>query len=245
MSKATRLLKLMDKLNTGRKYTVRQLAEEFGVSYRTMLRDLQEVEDMGVPLYSENGVHGGYRMLKRANEMPSKESSFCRRIDVNAFHAIGYAFTMPLPSSGEAQVVIPRLWLLLEQRMHEIEHVADRKKRISVIFHSPDEAIVHVCYEVQRVGTVPSGMVGLSVPSRKYVIYPHRGSMDKANRIRTGERAAAWMEREGIEIDSTCSVEWYDDNRFDPYSPTNEFHFLRVIQSPEMPSTREAVTIWN
>lgn len=151
---------------------------------------------------------------------------------------------MPLPSSGEAQVLIPRLWLLLEQRIHEIENVVDRKKRTSVIFHSPDEAIVHVCYEVQTVAPVPSGMVGLSVPSRKYVIYPHRGSMDKANRLRTGDRAAAWIRRKGIEIDATFSVEWYDDNHFDPYSPTNEFHFLRVIQSPDTPPTREAVSIW-
>lgn len=59
MNKAIRLLKLIDKLNTGLKFTVRHLADEFEVSYRTMLRDLQEVEEMGIPLYSENGVHGG------------------------------------------------------------------------------------------------------------------------------------------------------------------------------------------
>ncbi|KRE53009.1 hypothetical protein ASG81_02750 [Paenibacillus sp. Soil522] len=68
--------------------------------------------------------------------------------------------------------------------------------------------------------------------------------MDKANRLRTGERASAWIKRAGIEIDATFSVEWYDDNRFDPYSPTNEFHFLRVIQLSDSLPTREAVSIW-
>ncbi|MDF2653332.1 MAG: hypothetical protein K0Q73_9137 [Paenibacillus sp.] len=244
MNKATRLIKLIDKLNTGQKYTVSHLAQEFGVSYRTMLRDLQEVEEMGVPLYSENGAHGGYRVLKKTHEVSQKESSVCSIIDLQDFHAIGFDYTMPLPSSGEAQVLIPRLWLKLEQRIHEIAYVVNRKKRTSVIFHSPDEAIVHVCYEVQRPSPVPEGMVGISVPARKYIIYPHRGSMDKANRLRTGERASAWVRRKGIEIDATFSVEWYDDNRFDPYSPTNEFHFLRVIQLPDIPPTKEAVSIW-
>lgn len=244
MSKATRLLKLIDKLNTGQKFTVRHLAEEFEVSYRTMLRDLQEVEEMGVPLYSENGVHGGYRVLKKTHKVSEEENSFCSIIDVQAFHAIGYAYTMPLHSSGEAQVLIPRLWLLLEQRINEIANVVNRKKRTSVIFHSHNEAIVHLCYEVQKPSPVPEGMVGLSVPTRKFVIYPHRGSMDKANRLRTGERASTWIKRAGIKIDATFSVEWYDDNRFDPYAPTNEFHFLRVIQLPDSPPIRETVSIW-
>lgn len=242
MSKATRLLKLIDKLNTGQKFTVRCLADEFEVSYRTMLRDLQEVEEMGVPLYSEYGAHGGYRVLKKAKSQ--EENSFCSIIDLQSFHAIGYVYTMPLPTSGEAQVLIPRLWLLLEQRINEIANVLNRKKRTSVIFHSHNEAIVHVCYEVQKPFPVPEGMVGLSVPAGKYVIYPHKGSMDKANRLRTGERASAWIKHAGIEIDATFSVEWYDDNHFDPYSPTNEFHFLRVIQLSDKSPAREAVSIW-
>ncbi len=65
MGKAKRLLELIEKMKTGQKYTVGQLANEFEVSYRTMLRDLQEIGEIGVPLYSENGVNGGYRVLKK------------------------------------------------------------------------------------------------------------------------------------------------------------------------------------
>lgn len=50
-------------VNAKRKFTAKELAEEFGVSYRTMLRDLNELSALGVPFYSEVGVGGGYRML--------------------------------------------------------------------------------------------------------------------------------------------------------------------------------------
>lgn len=233
MGKAKRLLELIEKLKTGQKFTVGQLADEFEVSYRTMLRDLQEIGEMGVPLYSENGVYGGYQVLKRETKASQIEEPFCRMINVPAFHVIGFAYTMPLPSSGEAQVLIPRLWLLLEQRIHEIGDVVNRKKRTSVIFHSSDEAVVHVCYEVRNIQPVPSGMVGLSVPERQYVIYPHRGAMDKANRLRTGQRATEWIRQANIEIESSFSVEWYDDDCFDPFSPANKFHFLRALRSAD------------
>ncbi|MEF3305044.1 helix-turn-helix transcriptional regulator [Paenibacillus sp. GYB003] len=64
MSKSKRLLDLMMTVNRKRKFTVKELAREFGVSTRTMLRDLQELSELGVPLYSEVGPHGGYQVLK-------------------------------------------------------------------------------------------------------------------------------------------------------------------------------------
>ncbi|AIQ50303.1 helix-turn-helix transcriptional regulator [Paenibacillus sp. FSL R7-0331] len=64
MSKSKRLLELMMTVNRKRKFTVRELADEFGVSARTILRDLQELSELGVPLYSQVGPHGGYQVLK-------------------------------------------------------------------------------------------------------------------------------------------------------------------------------------
>ncbi|HZG56220.1 YafY family protein [Paenibacillus sp.] len=63
MQKAQRLVQLMMLVNERRRFTVRELAEAMGVSRRTMLRDLGELEQLGVPLYSEVGAAGGYRVL--------------------------------------------------------------------------------------------------------------------------------------------------------------------------------------
>lgn len=64
MSKSKRLMELMMTVNRMRKFTVGELATQFGVSSRTILRDLQELSELGVPLYSEVGPHGGYQVIK-------------------------------------------------------------------------------------------------------------------------------------------------------------------------------------
>jgi predicted transcriptional regulator YdeE/biotin operon repressor len=64
--KSKRLLELMKRVTQLQRFTVQELAEEFGVSYRTMWRYLQELSELGVPLYSEPGAAGGYRVLREA-----------------------------------------------------------------------------------------------------------------------------------------------------------------------------------
>ncbi len=70
MSKAKRLIELMLTINTKKKFTVGELAREFQVSKRTILRDLQELSEAGMPLYSEVGVNGGYQVLKERTLPP-------------------------------------------------------------------------------------------------------------------------------------------------------------------------------
>lgn len=64
MSKAERLIEMMITINAKKHFTVGELAKEFSVSKRTILRDLQALEQAGFPLYSEVGASGGYHLLK-------------------------------------------------------------------------------------------------------------------------------------------------------------------------------------
>ncbi|AYB46633.1 helix-turn-helix transcriptional regulator [Paenibacillus lautus] len=64
MSKAKQLMDVMMYVNAKRNFTAQEVADEFGVSVRTAHRYLTEISDMGVPLYTEQGRHGGYRTLK-------------------------------------------------------------------------------------------------------------------------------------------------------------------------------------
>ncbi len=64
MSKAERLIEMMITINAKKDFTAGELATEFSVSRRTILRDLQELEQAGFPLYSEVGAAGGYHILK-------------------------------------------------------------------------------------------------------------------------------------------------------------------------------------
>ncbi|WP_431090713.1 helix-turn-helix transcriptional regulator [Paenibacillus sp. 8b26] len=58
-----RRIALMRILDSRKKYTARELAERFDVSVRTIQRDLDYLQQTGLPLYTETGPHGGYRAL--------------------------------------------------------------------------------------------------------------------------------------------------------------------------------------
>ena len=62
MSRTARLLELLIRVETKPRFTAAELAEEFGVSRRTMLRDLGALSAMGVPLRSTPGPGGGYSL---------------------------------------------------------------------------------------------------------------------------------------------------------------------------------------
>ena len=62
MSRAARLLELMVRVQARPRFTAAELAEEFGVSRRTILRALRALSRVGVPLRSTPGLGGGYSL---------------------------------------------------------------------------------------------------------------------------------------------------------------------------------------
>lgn len=63
MSKAQKLFDLIAYVNTKRQFTASEVARDFNISVRTAHRYLAELDGMGVPLYTEPGKNGGYRLL--------------------------------------------------------------------------------------------------------------------------------------------------------------------------------------
>lgn len=63
MSKTTKLFDLLLYVNTKQYFTANEVAEKFDISVRTAHRYLLELEEMGVPLYTEQGRNGGYRIV--------------------------------------------------------------------------------------------------------------------------------------------------------------------------------------
>lgn len=100
MSKSKRLLELMMMVNRKRRFKVQELAHEFGVSTRTILRDLQELSELGVPLYSEVGPHGGYQVL---NERILPPIAFTEEEAVSIFfacHALRHYTYLPFETES-------------------------------------------------------------------------------------------------------------------------------------------------
>jgi predicted DNA-binding transcriptional regulator YafY len=60
---ASRLLSILMLLQTRGRMSARQLAGEFEVSERTILRDIDQLSAAGVPVYAERGRSGGFQLM--------------------------------------------------------------------------------------------------------------------------------------------------------------------------------------
>lgn len=66
--RAGRLLSLLLVLQNGGRITARELAEQLGVSERTVLRDIDALAAAGAPVFGVRGPGGGFEMLDTFNQ---------------------------------------------------------------------------------------------------------------------------------------------------------------------------------
>lgn len=64
MQKSTRLNDMMIFLNNRTYFNLGDIMQEYGISKSTALRDIQALEEIGMPIYSEHGRNGRYGILK-------------------------------------------------------------------------------------------------------------------------------------------------------------------------------------
>jgi predicted DNA-binding transcriptional regulator YafY len=64
MNKVDRLLGILLALRTGRLQAAPDLAAQFEVSERTILRDMDSLAELGIPVYAERGREGGFRLTE-------------------------------------------------------------------------------------------------------------------------------------------------------------------------------------
>ncbi|UFJ40315.1 GyrI-like domain-containing protein [Brevibacillus humidisoli] len=177
MTKTERLLELMMVVYERKRFTVDELAAEFGVSYRTMLRYLQELSGMGVPLYSEPGRHGGYSITNQSSRRGRIEKSppLTRRLVKPTTHVVGVELKAPFAAVYMANAIIPRLWRELEVRQQEIASPIAPGRMIGVVRNRNFAYHYIAGVEVASLDTVPGGMVGITLPTKAYAAYIHQG----------------------------------------------------------------------
>ncbi|GMK41252.1 hypothetical protein PCCS19_43080 [Paenibacillus sp. CCS19] len=178
MTKTQRLHEVIARIYERQQFTVDELAEEFSVSYRTMLRYLQELSGMGVPLYAEPGRNGGYSLLKQASsrrvQQQQQPSLFSRCIKPMT-HIVGVEFKAPFTAVYMARVHMPAVWESLMNREHEIMNAVDRTSYVGVALSRSHVYHYIAGMEVTHPRAVPDGMLSISLPPREYAVYNHAG----------------------------------------------------------------------
>lgn len=95
MNKAQKLFELLQYVNTKKRFTAKEVAEEFNISVRTAHRYLTELADIGVYLYTEQGKDGGYRVLSTRILPPINFNEDEALAIFFAFQSLKYYKTIP------------------------------------------------------------------------------------------------------------------------------------------------------
>ncbi|MBB6730584.1 helix-turn-helix transcriptional regulator [Cohnella zeiphila] len=125
MPKSKRLMELMMTVNRKRRFKVQELADEFGVSKRTILRDLQELSELGVPLYSEVGPHGGYQVVRERVLPPIAFTEGEAAAMFFAVHALRHYSSLPF--EAESASALSKFYLHMPGDVRDrIDRMKDR-----------------------------------------------------------------------------------------------------------------------
>ncbi len=76
MNKSERINDMMFYLNKKNQFNLKDITEKYGISKRTALRDIQSLEKIGVPIYSEVGRHGKYKIVNKKFFLDGEKAKF-------------------------------------------------------------------------------------------------------------------------------------------------------------------------
>jgi predicted DNA-binding transcriptional regulator YafY len=122
-SPVTRLFTVLDLLQTRSGITAAQLAEHLEVNTRSVRRYITMLQDLGIPVESERGPYGGYRLrpgFKLPPLMWTEEEALAITLGLRAAQQLGLADTLPGVVSALAKVerVLP---LSLRERVQAVQ----------------------------------------------------------------------------------------------------------------------------
>ncbi len=142
MRELDRILGILLVLQSQRAASARQLAERFGVSSRTIYRDLRTMSLLGIPVYAERGRKGGVRLLEGYFLPPLMFS----REEVTAL-LLGLLLLRSLravPFEAEADSASHKLLAALPEHLRallaHLERILGIERRFTDIFHPEPDA---------------------------------------------------------------------------------------------------------
>ncbi len=68
MGKISNAIQMLNYLNTGNKYTVKELSQKLGITERMVRYYKQELEESGIPIETFMGPNGGYFIINKYNQ---------------------------------------------------------------------------------------------------------------------------------------------------------------------------------
>lgn len=125
---------------------------------------------------------------------------------------------------------LPPLWASLLSRVSEIEHcVAGTGYGVVREERADGERLIYdAAFEVTRVGTVPSGMRVLEIPSTTYAVFTHRGEA-KTIDLTVSYVYATWLVHSGWRHTGAPDLEIYGP-AYHPTDPCSEIGYAVPVE---------------
>jgi predicted DNA-binding transcriptional regulator YafY len=158
-----RVLTVLELLQNHRRLSGAELADKLGVDRRTVRRYISVLEDMGVPVTTEQGRHGGYMLVpgfKLPPMMFTDEEVMGVSLGLLAARQLGLAEAAPAIESVQAKLervmpdglkrraravsettklMLARVTPLLDDRLLlTLTHAVREEQRIGFTYHTPD-----------------------------------------------------------------------------------------------------------
>ncbi|OIX97400.1 transcriptional regulator [Staphylococcus equorum] len=108
MKKSIRLYHMIEYCNENRTFKLNDLMSEFNISRSTALRDIKEIEALGVPLYSSIGKNGGYTTIGNRNQ--TKIAITDEELKALVFTLSSITNVSKLPFQTEYQEILKKLY---------------------------------------------------------------------------------------------------------------------------------------
>ncbi|WJQ84402.1 helix-turn-helix transcriptional regulator [Brevibacillus brevis] len=135
MAKSKRLIEIMMAVNKKKSFNAKQLASEFGVSTRTIMRDMQELSALGVPFYSEVGPNGGYKMLNKRMLPPVAFTEGEALAVFFASHALRHYANLPF--EAETDSVLRKFYSYMSEDIRDrIDRMRERFDLVTPMRHA-------------------------------------------------------------------------------------------------------------
>lgn len=108
MKKSVRLYNMIEYCNENRNFKLNDLMSEFNISRSTALRDIKEIEALGVPLYSNPGKNGGYTII--GNRDQTKIAITDEELKALVFTLSSISNVSNLPFQTEYQEILKKIY---------------------------------------------------------------------------------------------------------------------------------------
>lgn len=133
--------------------------------------------------------------------------------------------------------VIPTLWEIFNSN---IKNIDNKKSSVCLGIYEPvpefyrqkdGELVYTACTEVEKIDSIPKGMIARTIPDGKYAVFTHKGKLiNLENTIRY--IYGSWFNNSNYHIDNRPEFELYDQ-RFNPVSDDSEFDIYVPIKDKE------------